>query len=69
MPSSKPTVYHILVRPCQRLEILLALKDLRDRVDFYVVDITRLRPNWPPMWNGDLYSNQPGLPRIEATPK
>lgn len=42
-----PTVYHIPVCPfSQRLEILLALKGLEDRVNFYVVDITRPRPDW-----------------------
>ncbi len=40
-----PTVYHIPVCPfSQRLEILLALKGLDDRVAFHVVDITR--PGW-----------------------
>ena len=39
------TVHHIPVCPfCQRLEILLALKGLRDRVRFQVVDITKPRP-------------------------
>lgn len=38
------TVHHIPVCPfCQRLEILLALKGLRDRVRFQVVDITQPR--------------------------
>jgi glutathione S-transferase len=42
-----PTVYHIPVCPfSQRLEILLSLKGLEDRVDFHVVDITKPRPNW-----------------------
>lgn len=42
-----PTVYHIPVCPfSQRLEILLALKGLEDRVNFYVVDITKPRPDW-----------------------
>ena len=42
-----PTVYHIPVCPfSQRLEILLALKGLGDRVAFHVVDITRPRPGW-----------------------
>ena len=42
-----PTVYHIPVCPfSQRLEILLALKGLEDRVAFHVVDITRPRPGW-----------------------
>ena len=36
------TVYHIPVCPfCQRLEILLALKGLQDRVRFVVIDITQ----------------------------
>jgi glutathione S-transferase len=40
----RPTVHHIPVCPfSQRLEILLALKGLRDAVDFAVVDITRPR--------------------------
>ncbi len=44
---SAPTVYHIPVCPfSQRLEILLELKGLRDRTDFFVVDITRPRPEW-----------------------
>ncbi len=39
------TVYHIPVCPfSQRLEILLSLKGCRDLVDFYVVDITKPRP-------------------------
>ena len=42
-----PTVYHIPVCPfSQRLEILLSLKGLEDRVGFHVVDITRPRPEW-----------------------
>lgn len=42
-----PTVYHIPVCPfSQRLEILLDLKGLGDRVAFHVVDITRPRPGW-----------------------
>ena len=42
-----PTVYHIPVCPfSQRLEILLTLKGLEDRVNFHVVDITRPRPEW-----------------------
>jgi glutathione S-transferase len=41
------TVYHIPVCPfSQRLEILLTLKGLEDRVNFHVVDITRPRPDW-----------------------
>ncbi len=45
MPSErKPVVHHIPVCPfSQRLEILLALKGLGDRVEFRVVDITRPR--------------------------
>lgn len=44
---SRLTVYHIPVCPfCQRLEILLSLKGLRDAVDFQVVDITQPRPDW-----------------------
>ena len=40
----KPVVHHIPVCPfSQRLEILLALKGLGDRVEFRVVDITRPR--------------------------
>lgn len=39
------TVYHIPVCPfCQRLEILLTLKGLRDAVRFEKVDITKPRP-------------------------
>lgn len=41
------TVYHIPVCPfSQRLEILLTLKGLEDRVNFHVVDITQPRPDW-----------------------
>jgi glutathione S-transferase len=41
------TVYHIPVCPfSQRLEVLLALKGLGDRVDFHVVDITKPRAGW-----------------------
>jgi glutathione S-transferase len=41
------TVYHIPVCPfSQRLEILLSLKGLGDRVAFHVVDITRPRAGW-----------------------
>jgi len=44
---TQPIVYHIPVCPfCQRLEILLALKGLRDAVDFRVIDITQPRPEW-----------------------
>ncbi len=42
-----PTVYHIPVCPfSQRLEIQLALKGLEGAVNFFVVDITRPRPDW-----------------------
>ncbi len=42
-----PNVYHIPVCPfSQRLEILLSLKGLGDRVAFHVVDITRPRAGW-----------------------
>lgn len=42
--TERPIVHHIPVCPfCQRLEILLALKDKRDAVEFRVVDITRPR--------------------------
>jgi glutathione S-transferase len=41
------TLFHIPVCPfSQRLEILLALKGVRDRVAFHAVDITRPRPAW-----------------------
>jgi glutathione S-transferase len=41
------TVYHIPVCPfCQRLEILLELKGLRDQVLFEVIDISEPRPAW-----------------------
>jgi glutathione S-transferase len=44
---ARPVIYHIPVCPfSQRLEILLALKDRRDAVDFHVIDITRPRPDW-----------------------
>jgi glutathione S-transferase len=43
--ARKPVVYHIPVCPfCQRLEILLALKDRREAVEFRVIDVTRPRP-------------------------
>lgn len=46
MPD-KPIIYHIPVCPfSQRVEILLELKGLRDRVDFHVVDITKPREPW-----------------------
>jgi glutathione S-transferase len=41
---TKPIIYHIPVCPfSQRIEILLALKGLRDSVEFRVVDITKPR--------------------------
>lgn len=41
------TVFHIPVCPfSQRLEILLALKELHGAVAFHVVDITKPRPDW-----------------------
>ena len=41
------TVFQIPVCPfCQRLEILLALKNIRDEVKFEVIDITQPRPEW-----------------------
>jgi glutathione S-transferase len=44
---TRPLLYHIPVCPfSQRLEILLALKGLRDEIDFRVIDITRPRPDW-----------------------
>lgn len=44
---SRLCLFHIPVCPfSQRLEILLELKGLRDRVDFHVVDITQPRPEW-----------------------
>ncbi len=40
----KPILYHVPVCPfSQRLEILLALKGMRDTVEFHVVDITKPR--------------------------
>lgn len=42
--QAKPVVHHIPVCPfSQRLEILLALRDRRDAVEFRVVDITKPR--------------------------
>jgi glutathione S-transferase len=42
--AAKPTVHHIPICPfSQRVEILLALKGLRDGFDFSVVDITKPR--------------------------
>jgi glutathione S-transferase len=44
MMQTRPVVYHIPVCPfSQRLEILLALRGMRDAVEFRVVDITRPR--------------------------
>ena len=41
------TVYHIPVCPfCQRLEILLSLKGLKEEVSFHVIDVTQPRPDW-----------------------
>jgi glutathione S-transferase len=46
MPD-RPVIHHIPVCPfSQRVEILLELKGLRDRVDFHVVDITKPREPW-----------------------
>ena len=42
---TRPIIYHIPVCPfCQRLEILLSLKDKKNEIDFCVVDITQPRP-------------------------
>lgn len=47
MSSPVLTVYHIPVCPfCQRLEILLTLKGVREQVRFQVIDITVPRPDW-----------------------
>jgi len=44
---AEATVYHIPVCPfCQRIEILLTLKGVRDQVEFRVIDITKPRPEW-----------------------
>ncbi|SFC02982.1 glutathione S-transferase family protein [Tropicimonas isoalkanivorans] len=41
------TIYHIPVCPfSQRVEILLTLKGMKDRVNFHVVDVTEPRPDW-----------------------
>jgi glutathione S-transferase len=46
MPE-RPVIHHIPVCPfSQRVEILLELKGLRDRVGFRVVDITKPREPW-----------------------
>jgi glutathione S-transferase len=45
--KQRPIVYHIPVCPfCQRIEILLSLKDIVGAVDFGVIDITAPRPQW-----------------------
>jgi glutathione S-transferase len=45
--ANKITVYHIPVCPfSQRLEILLALKNKTDLVEFKVIDISTKRPDW-----------------------
>ncbi len=47
MTRAKPIIYHIPVCPfSQRIEILLKLKGLEDAVDFFVIDITKPRPDW-----------------------
>lgn len=44
---SEYTLYHIPICPfSQRIEILLELREQRDRVQFEVVDITKPRPDW-----------------------
>jgi glutathione S-transferase len=44
---TRPIVYHIPVCPfCQRLEILLALKERSEDVEFRVIDVTQPRPAW-----------------------
>lgn len=41
---ARPILYHLPVCPfCQRVEILLALKGLREQFDFQAIDITRPR--------------------------
>ena len=43
----KHTIHHIPVCPfCQRVEILLALKGIKDEVNFNVIDITKPREDW-----------------------
>jgi glutathione S-transferase len=43
----RATIYHIPVCPfSQRIKILLTLKGRLQDIDFYVVDITRPRPEW-----------------------
>src|SRR5690554_2897709 len=47
MKSGKHIVCHIPVCPfSQRLEILLALKERSDAVEFHKIDITEPRPQW-----------------------
>lgn len=42
----RATLYHIPVCPfCQRIDILLTLKGVREQVDFREIDITRPRPD------------------------
>lgn len=44
---NKFTLYHIPICPfSQRIEILLALRGMRDLVTFEVIDITKPRPQW-----------------------
>lgn len=44
---SEYTLYHIPICPfSQRIEILLELRGLRERVRFEVIDITQPRPDW-----------------------
>ncbi|HSG04312.1 MAG TPA: glutathione S-transferase family protein [Marinobacterium sp.] len=44
---SEYTLYHIPICPfSQRIEILLELRGMRDRVRFEVIDITKPRPEW-----------------------
>lgn len=43
---TKPTLYHMPICPfCQRLDILLSLKDRHDAIDFQAIDITQPRPD------------------------
>lgn len=45
--SDRPRLYHIPICPfSQRVEILLALKQCEEAVDFEAVDITIPRPDW-----------------------
>lgn len=49
MIAKEPIVkmYHIPVCPfCQRIEIMLALKDQTEAIEFGVIDITKPRPDW-----------------------